>query len=163
MTLCEVQKKVTELQALIYLTIYLVSISIMRSSNPEKSQIGGSTGGVGARHRKRDLPAGGGGYQNNCTHFNFSDGDSECEKIFADLKKLELPETWLKVLNVIGPEAFLKMWYVLDYEVTGNGENRICVPAISKFERLRRNQLIIRLSKEGYIKRRLKIRFIPKV
>ena len=66
------------------------------------------------------------------------------------MKKLELPETWLKVLNVIGPEAFLKMWYVLDYEVTGNGENRICVPAISKFERLRRNQLIIRLSKEGY-------------
>ena len=149
MTLCEVQKKVTELSVLIYLTIYLVSIIKMRSSKSEKLLTHGSTDGVGARHKETDASEGGGRYLGNCTYFNFSNGDSEGKKIFADLKKSGLPDIWLKVLDVIGPIAFLKMWYELDGEVTGSGENRICVPAISKFVRIRRNQLINELSRKG--------------
>lgn len=80
--------------------------------------------GVGGRHRPPRTPPIGGGYQDNCTVFEFDVGVKKiaADPRLAELISMGLPEYWIQVAAYLGVDMFLGMWRILD-------ANRDSIPA----------------------------------
>lgn len=72
--------------------------------------------GVGGRQADPLPPPGGGGYQDTCGFFKFRPAadPKKRDPRLDELTSMGLPRTWLQVAEVIGVDAFLAMWRIID-------------------------------------------------
>ncbi|MTI15218.1 hypothetical protein E1189_19670 [Sansalvadorimonas verongulae] len=71
----------------------------------------------------------------------------------AELARMGVSRTWQRVAAVIGVEAFLEMWQILDQshdqEAELNSSIRVTVPRYERFLRYQRNLVIRTLANQG--------------
>lgn len=83
--------------------------------------------GVGGRQAAPPAQAGGGGYLDICSVFKFRAADDQKKRDprLDELISMGLPRTWLQVAEVIGIDAFLAMWRVLDADESLHEDNMV--------------------------------------
>lgn len=109
---------------------------------------------VGGRQAPAPSPAGGGGYQNICTVLNFdaSAAEKKRDPRLEELRQMGLQRIWCEVAEVIGVDALLKMWRILDSDPESIGDNgRLILPLCryNTFLRYQRNRYIETLAEMG--------------
>ena len=110
--------------------------------------------GVGGRQNDPCPPVRGGGYQNICAVLNFLP-DMEQKKRdprLNELREMGLQSEWLDVVEIIGVDAFLKIWRVLDRNqasIDNNGRLLVPLRRYSTFMRYQRNRYIETLNNAG--------------
>lgn len=115
--------------------------------------------GVGGRRSPAPASSLGGGYQDNCTVFEFGSG---VKKIGADprldeLGAMGLPEYWLQVAEYLGIDAFLGMWRILDAnrhqmpQTKGNAGNSMAphLRPYAGYLRFQKNRFVENLATQG--------------
>jgi len=120
---------------------------VMRSSDSEYPNTYRSAQGVGARQGNMLPLKRGGGYLDNCTHTEVSEGLQ-----ISELSAMGIGGIWIDVAKMVGVENFVQMWRHLDSSDRGvehNGQIRISVPKFSTFMKYQRNQFIRTLDAEG--------------
>lgn len=114
---------------------------------------GQDRGGVGVRHGKTSPEGGGGGYPKKCEIFKFSEPPKKRDPRIDELRKMGLQKPWIEVAESIGMDAFLKVWRILDSDMTNVGDDgRLLVPlrAYSSYLKFQRNRYIETLTGLGY-------------
>lgn len=111
-------------------------------------------GGAGARQTNPTPQPGGGEYQNICTVLNFdaSAAEKKRDPRLEELRQMGLQRIWCDVAEVIGVDALLKMWRILDSDPESIGDNgRLILPLCrySTFLRYQRNRYIETLADMG--------------
>lgn len=108
------------------------------------------TEGVGGRHGSRPPAMQGGGYQDICTTANTS-LEKKCDARLVELREVGLSRAWLTVAEVIGVDAFLDAWKVLDQQAAhiNPGQREIYVPLFASYLRFQRNRFILALADHG--------------
>ncbi len=106
--------------------------------------------GVGGRHGSRSPTGQGGGYQDICTALN-TPLEKKSDARLAELRDVGLSRVWLTVAEVIGVDAFLDAWKVLDQQAThiNPGQREIYVPLFASYLRFQRNRFILALADHG--------------
>lgn len=109
---------------------------------------------VGGRQAPPPAPPRGGGYQNVCTVLNFeaSAGQKKRDPRLDELREMGLQRVWVDVAEEIGVDALLKMWRILDRDLSSIGDDgRLLVPlrSYSTFLRYQRNRYIETLDSLG--------------
>jgi len=96
------------------------------------------------------MPAGGGGYLDNCKKIENRDL-GKIDPRLQELKSMRIPSVWLRVAEVNGVDYFLSTWSILsaDSSVADNND-RVYVPRISSYIRFQRNRLISTLDDAGH-------------
>jgi len=103
--------------------------------------------GVGGRQASAHPPAGGGGYQNICTVFNFHlDGEQKKrDPRLEELREMGLRRVLQDIAAAIGVDNTLKMWRIIDASETrlgDDGEIRLPFPRYKSYLRYQRNRYI---------------------
>lgn len=111
-------------------------------------------GGEGARQTTPAPQTEGGGYQNICTVLNSDASAAERKRDprLEELRQMGLQRIWCEVAEVIGFDALLKMWRILDSDPDSIGDNgRLILPLCrySTFLRYQRNRYIETLAEMG--------------
>jgi len=115
----------------------------MRSSNQKYLREQPSCDGVGARQMELPLSPEGGEYLDNCSISEVSiQGSEKSRRLFEELLDMGLPPLWRQIAAVVGPEAFLDIWQMLDGALAFGDDRRVHVPQFSRFERYQRNLMI---------------------
>lgn len=93
-----------------------------RNPTPESAQLELDLGAIDGAHDLRDRvggrltapprPTGGGGYQHVCT--GFKSGEEPGDPRLAELAAMGLPSFWIEVAQLLGAEAFLALWRLVD-------------------------------------------------
>lgn len=107
--------------------------------------------GVGGRHGQGVGVGPGGGYLENCTPANFS-RDTPRDPRLDELARLGLQRQWLAVAEVLGVDAFLAAWRVLDCpDAPRDDSGTLTLPLLrySQWARFQRNQHIRALRAAG--------------
>lgn len=132
-----------------------------RSSDEKNAQLSfdlpGFAEGVGGRQTNTQPPPAGGGYLDVCTGLGFEKNAPEKKSTdprLHDLQKLGLRGAWLHIAEQEGVDAFLRIWQLLDAELSQKGSTslRVAVPLrnYSTWIRYQRNQRIRHLLLRGY-------------
>lgn len=126
--------------------------------------------GVGDRHAPIDRPPWGGGYLNKCTILKFGDSEKKRDPRLLELAAMGLQQVWLQVAEEVGVDNFLKIWRILDTDISNIGnDGRILVPlrGYAGYLRFQRNRYIEALTEEGFspnqIKDRLQAQLCEKI
>lgn len=110
--------------------------------------------GVGARHTGSPTPDGGGGYLDNCTTLKFGAGapTPAADPRMAELRAIGLPKMWIDVAEIVGFDAFLRLWRYLDENptlVVADGGLGLKLRRYASYLRYQRNSYIERLYMRG--------------
>lgn len=109
--------------------------------------------GVGARHRPRRPPGGGGGYPKICGIQNFRVSvDPPPDPRFSELEKIGLPGAWLRLARLIGFDAFLEIWRLISNDESTRHDGGRRMPKLREYNAYltyQRNQYILSLSAAG--------------
>ena len=127
------------------------SINEMHLDTPSTTE---APTGVGGRHKQSQPPVGVGGYLDICniSDFSFTATIRKVDPRLQELKDMGIGNTWLRIAEVVGFEAFMGIWMIL-----GEDESiRIRMPPFSKYQRFQRNQLIKRMADEGLRREQIK-------
>lgn len=103
--------------------------------------------GVGGRQGDSVRPPGGGGYLDICTVLNFAPPGEQKKRDprMEELKKMGLQQSWLRVAEEIGVDAFLRTWRILDGDPGNYGDSgRLKIPLrrYSSYLKFQRNRYI---------------------
>jgi len=136
----------------------------MSTTGPRFSPVIDSEGtreqGVGGRHRETALPAGGGGYLDNCTTLDpLLKGGEKIDPRIDELHRIGLHARWLAVAKLIGYEKFVEVWSVLDESLDEESRRGFTIHNFRELKRYQRNRYIEDLSlshKAAEIQRRVK-------
>lgn len=118
--------------------------------NAAQSRKGSDEAGVGGRQDGSTTPIGGGGSLNFCKKFSRG-GLAQHDPRFAELREVGLAREWVALAEMIGVDAFLEVWKLLDRqaEQVNQQYRRVYVPAFSNYLRFQRNRYIIALFHQG--------------
>jgi len=106
--------------------------------------------GVGARHKGRPAPAGGGGYLDNCSKTE-TDLVANDPRI-VELSKIGVSAVLQQVARSIGYDNFMSMWRIVDSNQPTGSDRSISVSFMRfrAYTKHQRNKMIVTLS-EGKI------------
>lgn len=112
-------------------------------------------GGVGARQGGLPTSPGGGGYLGTCIDPNSGQNvrfEKNRDSRLDELAAMGLPAIWLRVATLLGFDAFLAMWRVLDSDPSLRGDDgllQIKMRSYRSYLRFQRNRYIEALSRQG--------------
>lgn len=111
------------------------------------------TQGVGGRQTVEPPTPMGGGYLDTCTGFKLLPGEGpDRDPRLDELRSMGLPSVWLRISAVIGVDAFLATWRILDAEPafrSDDGDLDIRMRSFRSYLRYQRNRYIEALCGAG--------------
>lgn len=129
-----------------------MTITAKRNWKREMMKSAAHSTGVGGRHVGRPTAGTGGGYPDICTDSQQKVRDPRVD----DLRRVGLPQIWVRVADKIGFDAFLVCWQTIaadDHYHDNQGRVRIPTPAV--YYRYLRNQWIRGLAEDGLDSRQI--------
>lgn len=125
----------------------------MRSSSDRMTA---GAGMVGGRLADPPSPEEGGGYLDICTSPWAGMRPAPRDPRIDALVSLGISDRWIRIARVVGVDAFLAMWRILDEESDGYHGARVRVPRYESWRRQARNEYIVQLAEQGLRPRQIR-------